>query len=75
MMYINIKEHIKIIGLSIMLGCTFVLMLTFFMAFASPDKSILVTINTYGEANLEFIMLLFAIPIILIANYLIIKKR
>ena len=35
---------------------------TFIYAYMSESKSVVVTINEYGEANLEFLMLMVALP-------------
>ena len=37
-------------------------LLTFTVAYLDPTKSTLVTINSYNEANIELILLLFSAP-------------
>lgn len=40
----------------------FMLLLTFFVAYLSPSKLVIVNINSVGEANIEFLFLLLTIP-------------
>ena len=54
----------RIISWIIMVTSYIVLYLTFIVAYISPNMRVLVTINTYGEANLELILLTLAIPFI-----------
>lgn len=42
-----------------------VLVWTFFAAYSNPDKSILVTVDEYGEADIEFAALLAASALLL----------
>ena len=41
------------------------MMITFIRAYFQPTKNTLVTINDYGEAKLEIILLALSIPVIL----------
>ena len=38
-----------------------VLILTFLRAYFNPDQAILVTVNQYGEANIEFWLIAFTV--------------
>ena len=53
---------VGVIGLSNLFGGTAVMYITFWMAKTTENKSVLVKINDYGEAVLEFWILLFMIP-------------
>ncbi|HLD48816.1 MAG TPA: hypothetical protein VJB11_00465 [archaeon] len=52
----------KLIGLSFVIGITFLMTFTFVFAFFSPDKMIILNIDRYGEANLEMIILVLLFP-------------
>ena len=43
----------------------FTCLLTFMAAYIYPTKSVIVTINSYGEANIELILLLVTLPIVI----------
>ena len=50
------------------LGATYVtILITFLVAYLSPSKTVLVTINTFGEANIELVFLVLTIPGIYLA--------
>jgi len=61
-----IKEIIKLFGCGFGLLSTIVLYMTFLKAYNSGNSFTLVTINTFNEANIEFIL----IPILLVFNVL-----
>jgi hypothetical protein len=50
------------IGMGFLAGTTLVMMVTFMIAFLSPDKMVLVTINTYHEAVIELVFLIILLP-------------
>lgn len=52
----RLKMVIIFLGLTSMLTIMILWLLTFFAAYADPTKSILVDINTIGEANVEAIL-------------------
>lgn len=54
----------RIVSWVIMTTSYLVLYLTFLVAYLSPNMAVLVTINDYGEANLELILLTLALPFI-----------
>ncbi len=58
-----IKEIIYDYGRLVPYGMTLVLYLTFFTAFLSENKAVLVKIDTYGEAFIEAVFLMVALPI------------
>lgn len=42
---------------------------TFILAFLTPEKAIILTINTVGEANIEFALLFVIIPTVLYTSW------
>jgi len=56
-----------------------VLILTFLRAYFSPDQAILITVNQYGEANIEFCLIVFTMVCwaVMLAGSIsmVIKKR
>jgi len=60
----TIKKWIFIFGFGGLFGCTFTLLLTFFTAYFNGYE-VLVTINDYNEAKIEFYLFLFLIPCII----------
>lgn len=60
----RIDRIIKMYGCIISFLFVCLMTKTFMMAFFSPKKEILVTINTVGEANPEFVMLFLVVPIV-----------
>lgn len=42
-----------------------VMIITFFIAYSSPEKAALVTINDYGEANLELALIILGFPLMI----------
>lgn len=44
-----------------MIGTVLIFAITFMIAYASPDKEVLVMINHYGEAHVELVLLLFVV--------------
>ena len=57
----KLKQFIKIYAMGSMFGAAITMFITFFIAFFSKHKAALVTINTYREANVEFILITLAI--------------
>lgn len=53
-----ILNILKIWTISFLLSTAFVMTLTFIVAFLSPDMSVIVHINNYGEAIPELLLLL-----------------
>jgi energy-coupling factor transporter transmembrane protein EcfT len=64
--FMNWKLRLKFIsfsiGLGFLLGTVIVMIMTFMIAYFNPSKSVLVTINTYNEANFEFWMIMVCVP-------------
>jgi len=53
------------IGPIMVVGLYFVVLITFLVAYTSPNKNTLVTINEYNEADLELALLLLTLPLTL----------
>ena len=68
------KDTLVLIGLATMLGMTIVTFFTFAVAYASPVKAVRVHVNSYGEADLEFVMLSALLPLNIISTIFAIKK-
>lgn len=63
------KLIVKVIAPSFLFAFYAVFLITFVVAYAAPSKAVLITVNTYNEADLEFwLIVLPSIPIVL--NYL-----
>lgn len=47
---------------------------TFMRAFFNPQKAIILTVNTVGEANPEFVLLIVTFPVIVYTAYVLGKR-
>ena len=65
----KIKDFIKVIGLGTVLAVYIRLLWTFLLAYFHPTKQVLISSNTYGEANIEAIMLLVTLPCVIYFIY------
>jgi len=57
------------IGFAVLLTTYIVAIYTFMTTFFSPTKSVMVTIDKYNEATIEYLFLLFTFPFVLIYTY------
>ena len=64
------KNYLKVFGLGGLIGCTIMMYALFFTAYFNGYR-VLLTINKYGEAHFEAIMLVLLFP----AIFLFIKKQ
>lgn len=48
------------------MGLSVVLYITFLTAYYMPSKAVVVTVDSFGEAHIEMILLLIVIPLILL---------
>jgi len=55
-------------------GVTLLYAITFLVAYISPSKSVTVTINTIGEANIELVLLAIIVPISISALIIYLRK-
>lgn len=55
----RIIEVMLAFGFGFMMTCTAVLTLTFYVAYSSPDKSAVITVNDFGEGNIESFVMAF----------------
>lgn len=70
------KTLIILSGLGFMLASTLIMVWTFLGAYLSPPNySIIVSVNNYNEANAEFIMLLFFVPVCIYSTIKLIQLR
>ena len=58
----KLKEFYMLSAGAIIIAQSLVLTMTFLTAYATPEKQILVTINSVNEANIELIATLYALP-------------
>jgi len=63
------KKVIILSGFAIGYLFSIVMFLTFLQAYSSPTKSILITINKFGEANIELVLTTFMIILITITFF------
>ncbi len=60
---------IKTIGLVTLIYIYIVMILTFIRAYLHPSKSILISINKLGEANIDLFVLLVTLPCVIFYIY------
>ena len=65
----RIKTHLKLWGVVGMVSGYTLMVVTFIVAYMSPDKTVLVAINNYGEGNIELILNIILYPIALYTAY------
>ena len=66
------KQYIIIIGLATLIATYITLFSTFMSAYANGNQ-IMVSINNYGEAQIELILLIITFPMVLFSLYQIAK--
>ena len=73
---VNMKKGylFKLFGQALGFGMTSVMTITFFTAYLSPSKSVLVTINSFGEAWIEAVAVPVILGITLIGLYYTLKE-
>ncbi|MBI3190323.1 hypothetical protein HYZ41_01320 [archaeon] len=68
------KHPIAMIGIFSMLGMFLLFYVTFSVAFYSPAKAVIIDINSYGEAEIEFILLSVLMPLNILSAIVVAKK-
>jgi len=63
------RKAVALVGFVPLLMSYVVFFLTFIEAYFSPEKMVIVGINKFGEANLEFIFLLITFPFVCFSLY------
>jgi len=58
------NKHLRLWATAILLGCYTTLVIIFLFAY-THGMQVLVTINDYGEANIELLLLISAIPLVI----------
>ena len=53
------RKFVQIVGYFVALSSQIILLATFLVAYFSPSKETLITINSFGEANFELCLLVF----------------
>lgn len=62
------------IGIITMLGMFLLFYITFSIAFYSPAKAVRIDINSYVEAQVEFILLSLFMPLNIVSSIVAVKK-
>ena len=57
-----LRQLLIVFSIAVLLGCYLTVLITFSMAYLTPEKAILISINNWGEAAVEIILLLMAAP-------------
>lgn len=72
----SLNKFIKILGVAELLGMAFLMAWFWVLAYSNPSKSVVVYINTFGEANIEmFLFMPFILAIGIWAFILIYKEN
>jgi len=71
----KIELTIIIYGLSMMIALATTLMVTFMHAYLSPGKQTMVTLNTMGEADIEFVLILISVPCMIYGLYWLLTEE
>ena len=71
----KLKHYIIAIGLGNFLATNVMMLWTFLIAYSSPDKSVIVYINRYGEATLELWLIIPMFIISVLSIYFIMKRE
>jgi len=61
----RVRFSIIIVSSIILFSSYLILLYTFFSAYLSPIKTVIVDVNGIGEANIEFVFLLASIPCVM----------
>ena len=59
------KRLMMSVGLATLIGVYVVHIITFALAYASPNKSVAILINKFGEADIELIWFVATFPLVL----------
>jgi len=63
---LRLSKFVLLIISSVVLIASYVMLLcTFFTAYLNPNKTVHISVNNIGEANVEFLLLLLTIPCII----------
>ena len=68
------KTSAAVLGILSMFAVFLVLYITFMTAYWSPAKAVRIDINSYGEADVELILLTALLPINLVATYMATRR-
>ncbi len=70
----EIKKLVIFVGVTIMYLYYLLLLDTFLSAYGTEDKRVLIDINAYGEANIEYIIFTLITPLAMLAYYFLIEE-
>ena len=59
-----IKNIIRIAAFGLIFGATLLFLMIFFIAYFTPEKRVIVDINSLGEANFELALAIFTVIIL-----------
>ena len=71
---LKVELVIKLIAVTYSVVMAFIFIVIFMKAWMSEEKAIIVDINKYGEATVEFYWLLVSIPLIIVGYILFLKE-
>jgi len=74
MIFKTVKKVFMLTGLTVLATGYITTLIVFSTAYFTANKSLLLYINKFGEANLELLFLLFTIPFIVYPVYLTLKE-
>jgi len=60
----SFSRGLILFGLTVLLATYLTVLVTFLYAYMSEDKRIVIEINTFGEARLEFAILVVSLPVV-----------
>ena len=63
---LRIRLYLKTLGMVGLLTNAIIIMIAFGIAYLQPEKAVLVTINQFGEANLELVGLIVMLPLMIL---------
>lgn len=69
-----IKNLFKLFGFGLSVSMYFALFLTFLVAFFSPTKCVLVSVNSFGEGQIELVLLSFGFVVSFVGCYYVFRE-
>ena len=71
----RLEKIIVLYGFSWVLTMVSLMFITFFLAFFSPVRATMVTVDSFGEANIEFVLLLSGLPCVVYCLYFLMTEE
>lgn len=69
----KLKQMVLLLALSFLFASYILELITFGSAYQNSNKKVIVSINKYGEANFELILLFISVPVAVFSFYPLIK--